>query len=250
MFGKIFEQIYDSSIAEDWQTRIVFQDFIVLADINGVVDRTPESISRRTNVPLQIVQEAIAKLEGPDPHSRSTEENGARIRRLDPHRSWGWEIVNYERYRAIASDEQRRENTRNRTRKWRTSKNLQNSDAPVTQCDAGDAMQKQKQKQMEEYNGHHPMAVEVLEFLNAATGRRYRPISSNLKLISCRLKEPEVDLVGVKAMIMNQVKEWKGTEMDKYLRPETLFNKTKFDGYYANREAVIPERPKRYVPNL
>lgn len=132
MFGKIFEQIYDSSVAEDWTVRIVFQDLIVLADVNGVVDRTPEAIARRTNVPLDVVRRAITTLESPDPVSRSPDEHGARIVRLDEHRDWGWEIVNYAKYRDIASEEQRREKTKLRTRKWRASKDLQSCDAPVT----------------------------------------------------------------------------------------------------------------------
>lgn len=153
MFGKIFEQIFDSSVAEDWTVRVVFQDLIVLANMDGVVDRTPESIARRTNVPLEIVLKAIALLEQPDPRSRSKEENGARIRRLDDHRDWGWEIINYEKYRVIASEEQRREKTKLRTRKWRDEKDLiysvTHGDAPVTPRDAGDAMEREKQKEKE-----------------------------------------------------------------------------------------------------
>ena len=148
MFGKIFEQIYDSSIAEDWTVRTVFQDFIVLADINGVVDRTPEAISRRTNVPIEVVKAAIAQLESPDPRSRSPDENGARIVRLDEHRDWGWMIVNYQRFREIASDEQRREKTRVRVARFKLRhKGLTDGNAPVTLGNAGNAMQKQKQKQ-------------------------------------------------------------------------------------------------------
>ena len=48
MYGKIFEQIYDSSVCEDWQAMITFQQLIVLADADGVVDMTAKSISRRT----------------------------------------------------------------------------------------------------------------------------------------------------------------------------------------------------------
>ena len=55
-------------------------------------------------------------------------------------------------------------------------------------------------------------------------------------------------------MIIRQVKMWKGTSMAKYLRPETLFNKTKFDSYYAAKDLPIetdePAKPKKlgYVP--
>jgi hypothetical protein len=40
MYGKVFEQILDSSIADDYLTRFVFEDFIILADQDGNVDMT------------------------------------------------------------------------------------------------------------------------------------------------------------------------------------------------------------------
>lgn len=130
MFAKVFEQIFDSSIAEDWQARVVFEDMLILADQNGVVDKTYEAIARRTNVPIDIVKTGIKKLEAPDPQSRNPKHDGRRIVRLDEHREWGWLIVNYEEYRKIASEEQRREKTLERVRKYRDK----NKD--VTQCNA------------------------------------------------------------------------------------------------------------------
>ena len=119
MFAKVFGQIYDSSISEDYLLRLVFEDFLTLADVNGVVDMTPESISRRTNVPLDIVKKYITVLESPDPVSRRKNDGGRRIVRLDEHRDWGWLIVNYEFYRNLASEDQRREKTRQRVMKYR-----------------------------------------------------------------------------------------------------------------------------------
>lgn len=133
MFAKVFTQILDSSLANDYQVRHVFEDLLKLADINGVVDSTRESIARRTNVPLEIVTRAIAELEGPDPTSRTPDHEGRRLLRIDDHRDWGWLIVNYDYYREIASEHQRREKTRKRTQKYR--KKLI-GDAPVTPCDA------------------------------------------------------------------------------------------------------------------
>lgn len=108
MYGKLFEQIFDSSIADDYLTRFVFEDFIILADANGIVDMTPESMSRRTNVPLEIIRKAIARLEQTDPRSRTPDHDGRRILRLDEHRDWGWQIVNHAKYRGMKSDEDRR----------------------------------------------------------------------------------------------------------------------------------------------
>jgi hypothetical protein len=138
MFAKVFEQIFDSSIAEDWKVRLVFEDLLILADINGVVDKTPEAISRRTNVPLDVVQQAISVLESPDHRSRRPDNEGRRIQRLDDHREWGWFIVNYDYYRKIASEEQRREKTKKRVQKLREKSacnaSVTHSNARVTLC--------------------------------------------------------------------------------------------------------------------
>jgi len=77
---------------------------------------THEAIARRTNRPVEIIRETIAELEKGDSRSRSPEAKGARIRRLDKHRDWGWILVNYERFRQIASEEQRREKTKERVK--------------------------------------------------------------------------------------------------------------------------------------
>lgn len=121
MYVKIFAQIYDSSIAEDYLVRFVFEDFLVLANKDGHVDMTAAAIARRTNVPLRIVNRAIEKLSSPDVESRSPDEDGRRIVLLDPHRSWGWRIVNYGHYRGIRDDEARKEYFRVRKREQRAS---------------------------------------------------------------------------------------------------------------------------------
>ena len=122
MFAKIFAQIFDSSIAQDYLTRHVFMDLLVLADRDGVVDMTVDAISRRTNVPENLVAHAIQELMGADDKSRSPLENGKRIVPLDSHRDWGWQIVNYEHYRTIRDDESRRSYFRDYKREYRQSK--------------------------------------------------------------------------------------------------------------------------------
>lgn len=147
MFAKIFEQIFDSSIAENWQTRHVFEDMLKLCDRRGILDRTSEAIARRTNVPLDIVKKAIVELEQPDSRSRNPEFEGRRIVRLDVHRDWGWRIVNYEYYRQIASADQKREQTLERVKRYREREKRN-----VTPGNAGNAMQREMQTQKENHN--------------------------------------------------------------------------------------------------
>lgn len=125
MYAKVFAQIYDSSIVENAELRFTFMDMLVLSDCNGVVDMTHEAIARRTNRPVAIIRKTIAELEQPDHKSRTPTCNGARIKRLDEHREWGWLIINYDQFRKIASEEQRREKTLARVRKYREKADIE-----------------------------------------------------------------------------------------------------------------------------
>lgn len=86
----------------------------------------------------------------------------------------------------------------------------------------------------------HADARVLIHTLNELTGARFRESRSNFKFIISRLKEPDVTVEDCRKMIERQTRMWKGTEMEKYLRPETLFNETKFNGYYAARELPLP----------
>lgn len=119
MYAKIFTQIFDSSIANDYQVRHVFEDLLKLSNVDGVVDMTIEAVSRRTNVPLEIVQRGIAELMKPDDQSRTHDHQGRRLLPLDPDRSWGWIIVNYQYYRDLQDEEARRLTWRLAARKQR-----------------------------------------------------------------------------------------------------------------------------------
>ncbi len=111
MYGKVFQSMYDGTLATigPWQALVTFQQMIVLADKDGVVDMTANAISRRTSIPLEIIETGIAALTLPDPESRSDAEEGRRIVLLSDNRSWGWQIVNYAYYSALRSAEERRE---------------------------------------------------------------------------------------------------------------------------------------------
>lgn len=109
MYVKIYSQVFDSSLAEDYQTRHVFMDLLVLADPEGEVDMTHEAIARRTNVPIAIIRDAIGKLTVSDVNSRSKDHEGKRLIPIDPERNWGWKIVNFRHYRNIKNEAARRE---------------------------------------------------------------------------------------------------------------------------------------------
>ena len=71
---------------------------------------------------------------------------------------------------------------------------------------------------------------EVIDYLNAVLGTNYRASSKkNATLINARLKEG-FTVEDFKSVIDKKSSSWQGTDMAKYLRPETLFG-TKFEGY-------------------
>jgi uncharacterized phage protein (TIGR02220 family) len=76
-------------------------------------------------------------------------------------------------------------------------------------------------------------AKQILAFLNEKTIKHFRPVDANLSLIEARLKSG-VDLQTCKSLIARKVRDWTPDPlMHKYLRPETLFGKTKFETYLA-----------------
>jgi Conserved phage C-terminus (Phg_2220_C). len=82
-------------------------------------------------------------------------------------------------------------------------------------------------------NGHDHTATAkgILSFLNEKTGRRYQPVKANLDFIVARLKDGATE-TELKQVVAKKCREWKGDEkMDQFLRPETLFNRTKFAQY-------------------
>lgn len=87
--------------------------------------------------------------------------------------------------------------------------------------------------QQEGKNGHHYLAEarSVLTFLNEKTGRNYEPLKVNLELIVARMKEGAT-VIDMRQVIAKKCREWQGDEkMAQYLRPATLFNRTKFAQY-------------------
>ena len=75
----------------------------------------------------------------------------------------------------------------------------------------------------------------IISFLNSTTGSKYKASTDKTRrLIAARLAEG-FTIDDFKAVITKKAKEWQGTDMAQYLRPETLFG-TKFEGYLNQPE--------------
>lgn len=71
---------------------------------------------------------------------------------------------------------------------------------------------------------------DVIDYLNQQTGKNYKSTTKKNQTVIRARSDEGFSLDDFKRVIDNKVAEWKGTNMEKYLRPETLFG-TKFEGY-------------------
>lgn len=133
MYTKVFRQIYDGTLADNWQALVTFQQLLILADDSGVVDMTVGAIHRTTGIPTDILEAGISALEAPDVGSRTPDMEGRRIVRLDEHRPWGWFLVNFRKYRQMTSREEKKAADRDRINAKRHGENTKKI-SPVATC--------------------------------------------------------------------------------------------------------------------
>jgi uncharacterized phage protein (TIGR02220 family) len=88
-----------------------------------------------------------------------------------------------------------------------------------------------------------PSYEEILDYLNRATGKDYKPTEQNMALIDKRWAEGYI-FEDFKTAIDLKAKEWNDNpEMRKYLRPITLFGDKFAD--YRNEAKVSPEEKRK-----
>lgn len=80
-------------------------------------------------------------------------------------------------------------------------------------------------------NNLYKYIVEIVDYLNKISGKNYSPkTASTQKHIIARLNEGRT-IEDFKKVIDNKCAQWLGTNMEMYIRPETLFAPTKFENY-------------------
>jgi len=160
MYVKIHDSIFGSSIMEeDLEIRYIWLCMLTVADFEGFIDETISALARRFNVSEDLMQNAIKCFSEPDPSSRTIDNDG---RRIEPIReTFGWHIINYEKYRNMRNAEDRKEYMRRYMKaylpKYRQNKTKGGTDKQEglskfsDKHDKPKQKQKQKQKQKEIY---------------------------------------------------------------------------------------------------
>lgn len=108
MFVKLYSRITESSLMEQpIEVRYTFMMLLAIADSTGRVVGTDIAIARRINLPLLTFVNSVNSLKEPDPDSNSKEEDGRRVVSSDSER--GYQIVNYQKYRNLKDENEKRE---------------------------------------------------------------------------------------------------------------------------------------------
>lgn len=92
--------------------------------------------------------------------------------------------------------------------------------------------------------------IEIIEYLNLKTGSKFKTTTKPyIQAIRSRLKEGyTVD--DFKTVIDKKCREWKGTKLEKYLTPKTLFAPSHFDTYLNANEMLAMTDTERKVAEL
>lgn len=92
--------------------------------------------------------------------------------------------------------------------------------------------------------------IEIIEYLNLKTGSKFKPTTKQyVQAIRSRLKEGYT-IDDFKTVIDKKCREWKGTKLEKYLTPKTLFAPSHFDTYLNSNEMAAMTDTERKINEL
>lgn len=141
-------------------------------------------------------------------------------------------IPNWGKHQNLDQMENRKEFMRNYMREYREKQKALTEGKP--NCKPNSKPNVRQADKEEEKERDKELYISVVEYLNLKAGTSYRASSKKTQsLIHARMAEGfTVD--DFKAVIDKKCAAWLGGDMEKYLRPETLFG-TKFEGYLNER---------------
>lgn len=162
-----------------------------------------------------------------------------------------YSIANWSEYQNTEGLEKIREQNRIRKQKQRDKERF------LIECDNLDDMSRdmsrdvtqQNKNKEEDKDKDKELYISIVEYLNQKAGTNYKPSSKATQTkIHARLKEGYT-LDDFKLVIDKKCDEWKGTQMEQYLRPETLFG-TKFESYLNAKIVKEDKKPKNGFNNF
>lgn len=99
-YTKLSSGITKSSVwSEPYHVRVVWISFLAEKDMNGFVAASKSGMIRICNVTPEEFEDAVTVLESPDPDSRTPDNDGRRLQKVDG----GWIVLNHFLYRDMLS---------------------------------------------------------------------------------------------------------------------------------------------------
>jgi hypothetical protein len=193
MYVKLFTSIYQGTLRGRPHGLLVFTNLLAHADVHGIVDIHPNAIADEVGLSVEQVKTALLELESVDPESRSPENEGRRIVRMDGHRAWGWQIVNYGKYRSIRNEDDRREQNREAQARWR-EKNKPPS-AEISSVSHDKPMQKQKEMQKNKEEIQKPTGFTLPDWINSSHWETWHSSPKRKKATNAQ-KQMAIDKLG------------------------------------------------------
>lgn len=256
-YTKLFHSIVTSTIwSEDDRTRIVWVTMLAMANRHGEVEASIPGLAKLAGVPVDAAEIAIKKLASPDPYSRTKDHDGRRIEAIDG----GWQILNHQKYREKASEEDRREQDRIRKQRLRASASVRTCPQVSASVPSESALSAQvdadpdpdaKIKEERGASAPSPLPREV-EFWNShAELPAVRSVSpSRLRKLQARRKDEffaanwqaAIDRICQSAFCRGQNDRGWRADFDWFLQPDTAAKV--LEGKYDDRPAAKPE-PQR-----
>lgn len=130
-YTKLFASLIGSTLwrTDDKALKIVWITMLAMCNKRGEVMTSIPGLADFAKVSIEEVLAALKVLESPDEYSRTPDNEGRRIEKIDG----GWQVLNFVKYRDTMSDDDRRAYFREKQRVYRAKKkpaNDQNPPAP------------------------------------------------------------------------------------------------------------------------
>lgn len=107
------------------------------------------------------------------------------------------------------------------------------SKIPGVITESAPAKEKKKEAEKEKIQ----FCKDAIVYLNSVAGTKFKPTDASTTLIRARL-DSGFTYEDVKRVIDLKCAQWMGTPMEKYIRPATLFNRTKFESYAGEKGKI------------
>ena len=253
-YTKLFSDIILSTIwREDDKTRILWITMLAMRDFRHIVSASLPGLADMARISVTECEESLAKLEAPDPYSRSLEHEGRRIKRIDE----GWVILNGEKYRnKMSSYADRTEYMRQKQAEHRAKlkvvdvNNVNTScQTPVKQSESESESEKEKNK-----NKRAPTAPARTTKFTKPTPEEVTEYAKSIGYVLdgqrfCDSYEAKGWMIG-KSKIKNwkaAVRVWKRNDNQQTARPQRMEHKPKPQELFETARVVCVEQFKMLI---